>query len=63
MGIITYYYFQVDISKYPGALIMESGTGMCRVITLFAGQSALPKFTINVSLMSPPPHHLNFRKF
>ena len=53
MGIITCYYFQVDTSKYPGVLILESGTGMCRVITLFSGLSGLPKFTINVSLMCP----------
>ena len=55
MGIITCYYFQVDTSKYPGALTLESGTGCATVMTLFSGQSALAKFTINVSLMCPPP--------
>ena len=29
MGIITCYQFQVDAST-PGALTLESGTGMCR---------------------------------
>ena len=46
----------------PGALTLESGTGMCRGhdAFFFLGQSALPKFAINASLMCP--HHLNFKK-
>ena len=57
MGIISCYYFQVDTSNtlYTGALTLESDTGCAAVMTLFSGQSALAKFTINVSLMCPPP--------
>ena len=55
MGIITCYYFQVDTSKYPGGTHIGKWYGMCRGHDLFSGQSALAKFTINVSLMCPPP--------
>ena len=54
MGIITCYYFPILVNTL-GALTLESGTGCAAVMTLFSGQSALAKFTINVSLMCPPP--------
>ena len=66
MGIITCYYFYytlylcfqvgLDTSKYPGGTHIGKWYGMCRGHDpFFSGQSALAKFTINVSLMCPPP--------
>ena len=43
----------------PGALTLESGTGMCGSHDpFFSDLSGLPKFTINASLMCPPPFKL-----
>ena len=53
MGIICYY-FQVDTSKYLGGTHIGKWSGMCRGHDNFF-RPVGASFTINVSLMCPPP--------